>query len=153
MDNSSRNIQQFEQFRRHLNDSKPLLRQRYRQCLAEDLSRQLWHECFQRNVLGVLAGFYDDAELLINSLAFDAGPYRIENGMSELTRSTLACFQGVSDEFLLFAVDQHRTSCALSNFPDEHKPGQDYIDHVRRGIAELWQSFALRINEHFLELS
>lgn len=153
MNKLARNIWQFEQFRCYLDNSKPLLKQQYRQRLAEDLSRQQWHECFQRNVLAVLANFYNDAEQQLRSLRFDTGPYRIENGMSKLTRTALTCFQGYSDEFLLFAVEQHRTSCALSNFPDEHKPDQDYINHVKREIAKLWQAFALHTNAYFLELS
>ncbi|MGZ5541986.1 MAG: hypothetical protein ACXWE3_09675 [Methylobacter sp.] len=35
---------------------------------------------------------------------------------------TLSALDGFVDDFLLFVVDKHRTSCALSNFPDEHKP-------------------------------
>ncbi|MDD4913616.1 MAG: hypothetical protein PHW13_01090 [Methylococcales bacterium] len=48
-------------------------------------------------------------------------------------------------------MDKHRTSCALSNFPDEHKPDVAYVNEVLREIASLWQNFAVRVNTYFLE--
>jgi len=52
---------------------------------------------------------------------------------------------------MLFAVEKHRTSCALSNFPEEHKPDREYLHATRREIADLWQNFALDLNRHLLE--
>jgi monoamine oxidase len=52
---------------------------------------------------------------------------------------------------MLFVVNKHRTSCALSNFPGEHKPDKTYINEVMREIAGLWQNFALDVNTYFLE--
>jgi hypothetical protein len=52
---------------------------------------------------------------------------------------------------MLFVVNKHRTSCALSNFSGEHKPDKTYINEVMREIAGLWQNFALDVNAYFLE--
>ncbi len=139
------------EFERYITEYKPALKQHYQKLLAEDLSRQQWQGCFQRNVSAVLEKFYDDTLHQLHSLPFDASHYAVNNGMSDLTRQVLAAFQGLTDEFLLFVVDKHRTSCALSNFPDEHKPDQAYVNDVKRDIAELWRDFALNINSHFLE--
>jgi monoamine oxidase len=75
----------------------------------------------------------------------------VNQGLSELTRQTLAVFDGFIDEFLLFVVDKHRTSCALSNFTNEHKPDRTYVNEVKREISGLWQNFALNVNGYFVE--
>jgi monoamine oxidase len=145
------NTTQIDEFSAYLAERKTALKQQYQKRLAEDLSRQQWQDCFQRNVLAVLEPFYDDALRQIQSLPFDASLAAVNNGKSDLTPQVLATFQGLVDEFLLFVVDKHRTSCALSNFPGEHKPDKDYVDVVKRDIAVLWRNFAINTNSHFLE--
>lgn len=151
MDNPPHNAKHIDEFCRYIAQRKPALKQQYEKRLAYDLSRQQWQDCFQRNVLAVLEAFYDDALRELQSIPFDASQCEVDNGMSDLTRQVLATFQGFIDDFLLFVVDKHRTSCALSNFPDEHKPDADYVNAVKRDIAGLWRNFALDINTHFLE--
>jgi monoamine oxidase len=141
----------FTELNGFISETKPALKQQYAKRLAEDLSRQQWQDCFQRNVLLVLEEFYADALCHIQSIPFNANQQQIHNGMSDLTLQVTAAFQGFIDEFLLFVVDKHRTSCALSNFPDEHKPDKDYVNAVKRDIAKLWQQFALNVNNHFLD--
>lgn len=151
MDNLPNNANQIDEFSGYIAERKLALKQQYDKRLAYDLSRQQWQGCFQRNVLAVLELFYDDAFSRLQTIPFDASQCLVDNGMSDLTRQVLVIFQGIIDEFLLLVVDKHRTSCALSNFPDEHKPDKDYVNEVRRGIAELWRNFGLNINSHFLE--
>jgi len=145
------NTDYIAEFSCYLAELKPVLKQQYEKRLTDDLSRQQWQDCFQRNVIAVLETFYDDAFSQLQSIPFKAHEYQVVNGMSDLTRQVLATFQGFIDEFLLFVVDKHRTSCALSNFPDEHKPGKDYVNEVKRVIAELWKTFALNLNSYFVE--
>ncbi|MGD0960200.1 MAG: amine oxidase [Methylomonas sp.] len=130
---------------------KATMKNQYQQRLAADLSRQQWDGCFQRNVLLVLGQAYDQALAQLIGLQFDGGEAPVEQGLSALSRRVLAVFDGFVDEFLLFAVDKHRTSCALSNFPDEHKPDKTYVNAVKRDIAALWQDFAVNVNAHILE--
>ena len=151
MHNPTHNANQIDEFSRYIAECKPILKQQYEKRLAHDLSHQQWQDCFQRNVLAVLESFYDDALCRLQLMPFDASQCRVDNGMSDLTRQVLATFQGIIDEFLLFVVDKHRTSCALSNFPNEHKPDKDYVNDVKYGIAELWRNFALKTNRYFLE--
>lgn len=139
------------QFMAYLGQRKNRMKTDYGQLLAQDLSKQQWEGCFQRNVLAVLAETYSLALEYLKSLPFQSANIPTERGMSALTRRVLPLFDGFVDEFLLFAVDKHRTSCALSNFPDEHKPSHDYVNQVKREIAALWQEFALNANDYFLE--
>ena len=137
-------------FQCYVSEQKTLLQSRYTQLLAQDLSRQQWDGCFGRNVLAVLELAYEEALAHLQTLPFDTRSVPVNRGLSDLTKQALAAFDGYVDEFLEFAVDKHRTSCALSNFPDEHKPDKTYINSVRHGIAELWQAFALAVNGHLL---
>ena len=151
MDNSSDNRRPLAAFERYIAECGPVLKQRYDQRLAGDLSRQQWLDCFQRNVVAVMAEFYDDAFAQLRLLTFDARRCQVKQGMVDLTGQVLAIFDGFSDELLSYAVEKHRTSCALSNFPDEHKPDKAYVNDVKRDIGELWRNFALTINHHFLQ--
>lgn len=145
-----RNDVSLAQFRDYLNQRKSAMKSTYLQRLSADLSRQQWDGCFQRNVVGVLAETYLAALAYLKSLPFSGGAVDADRGMSPLTRRLIPAFDGLVDEFLSFAVDKHRTSCALSNFPDEHKPSDDYVDAVKREIAEKWRDFAISANEFFL---
>ncbi|WP_415880642.1 amine oxidase [Methylomonas sp. TEB] len=127
------------------------MKKQYDQLLAHDLSHQQWDGCFQRNILIVLEKTYQDALAQLKTLPFDHTGSTVNQGLADITKSVLAVFDGFIDEFLLMVVDKHRTSCALSNFPDEHKPDQVYLSAVRSDIALLWRNFALDINAYFLE--
>ncbi len=146
-----KNADSIAQFCRYIDDCKPALTAQYQQLLAQDLSRQQWDGCFQRNVSAVLAQAYDEALAHLKTLPFDSAATPVNRGLSELTQQVLAAFDGFVDDFLLFVVDKHRTSCALSNFPDEHKPDKAYVNEVKHEIAGLWRNFALDVNGHFLE--
>jgi len=148
---TNQNADSITQFYRHIAERRPALKKQYQQLLAQDLSRQQWDGCFQRNVLAVLEQAYDEAFVYLKTLSFDSTATPINQGLSDLSKQALAAFDGFIDDFLLFVVDKHRTSCALSNFPDEHKPDRTYVNEVKREIAGLWQNFALNINAYFLE--
>ncbi|HEY5140217.1 MAG TPA: amine oxidase [Methylococcales bacterium] len=151
MTNDQKNADSIAQFCRYIAGQKPVLKKQYEQLLAQDLSRQQWDGCFQRNVLTVLEQFYDEALSRLQTLPFDSKESPVNRGLSDLSKQALTALNGFVDEFLLFVVDKHRTSCALSNFPGEHKPDKTYVNEVMREIAGLWQNFALNVNAHFLE--
>ena len=44
------------------------------------------------------------------------------------------------------AVAHNATSCAISNFPDEHRPAADYLRQIRHELALAWRGFALSVN-------
>ena len=145
------NADSIARFHRYIAEQKPLLKKHYEQLLAQDLSRQQWDGCFQRNVVTVLEQAYDEAFAYLKTLPFDSSAVPVNRGLSDLTKQVLAAFDGYIDEFLLFVVDKHRTSCALSNFPGEHKPDKAYVNEVKHDIAGLWQNFALAANTHLVK--
>lgn len=151
MTNNQTNTDSLDQFGQYIAGQKTVLKKLYEQLLAQDLSRQQWDGCFQRNVVAVIERAYDDALLQLQTLPFDTSAIPVNRGLSDLTKQALAAFDGFVDDFLQFVVDKHRTSCALSNFPDEHKPDNTYVNVVKRDIAGLWQNFALNANSYFLE--
>jgi monoamine oxidase len=146
-----KNTESIAQLKRHIIERKPLLKKHYEHLLAQDLSQQQWEGCFQRNVLMVLQQCYDDVLVYVKTLPFDSSTSPVNQGLSELTKRVLLVFDGFVDEFLLVVVDKHRTSCAPSNFPGEHKPDKAYVNEVRHDIAMLWQNFAIHVNAYFLE--
>lgn len=145
------NIDSIAELSQFIAEQKPLLKKHYEGLLVHDLTQRQWDGCFQRNVLIVVQQFYQDTLTQIKTLPFDATASLINRGLSDLTKQVLQVFDGFLDDFLLFVVDKHRTSCALSNFPDEHKPDKSYVNEVRREIAALWQNFAIEVNVHFLD--
>jgi hypothetical protein len=149
--NDQKNADSIAQFCRYITERKPVLKKHYEQLLAQDLSRQQWDGCFQRNVLTVLEQVYDEALAYLKTLPLYSTASRVNRGLSDLSKQALTAFDGFVDEFLLFVVNKNRTSCALSNFPGEHKPDKTYINEVMREIAGLWQNFALDVNTYFLE--
>lgn len=141
------------QLQRIITQRKLELQGQYTRLLAQDLALQQWDGCFERNSLRVLEQFYTETLIDIKNLGFNASESLVNRGLSALTQQVLAVFDGFVDEFLAFVVNKHRTSCALSNFPDEHKPNNAYVNDVRHAIAELWQDFAIQVNAHFLGMS
>lgn len=146
-----KNTDSIAQLNQYIIQRKPVLKKHYEHLLAQDLSQQQWEGCFQRNVLFVLQKFYDDGLEYLKTLTFDSSTSPVNRGLSDLTKLVLRAFDGLIDEFLLIVVDKHRTSCALSNFPGEHKPDKAYINEVRHDIAVLWQNFAINVNTHILK--
>lgn len=64
-----KNVESIVQFCRYMDERKPALKTQYQQLLAQDLSRQQWDGCFQRNVLTVLEQGYDEAFAHLKTLA------------------------------------------------------------------------------------
>ncbi|MCQ8117289.1 amine oxidase [Methylomonas rosea] len=151
MNNQTLNAHSIGEFSRFITAQKAHMKKQYDQLLAHDLSHQQWDGCFQRNILIVLEKTYQDALTQLKTLPFDHAGGTVNQGLADITKSVLAVFDGFIDEFLLIVVDKHRTSCALSNFPDEHKPDQVYLSAVRSDIALLWRNFALDLNAYFLK--
>ena len=68
MTNDHKNADSIAQFCRYITERKPVLKKHYEQLLAQDLSRQQWDGCFQRNVLSVLEQVYDEALAYLKTL-------------------------------------------------------------------------------------
>lgn len=122
--------------------------ERYRQRVHLALSQQQDLQLTQRAVLGALESVYQEALGLLGSLRLPVAGQPLQQGRHALTPQVLAPFKGLADELLAEVVRYNATSCALSNFPFEHKPSAEYVHVIRRDLAAAWQDFALAANDH-----
>ncbi|MHB1144445.1 MAG: flavin monoamine oxidase family protein [Thiobacillus sp.] len=120
--------------------------QRYRQHLHRYLSAQASAQLTQRALLDTVEQVYSEALDQLGGLAFDAAGVAVQRGRCELTPAVLAPFEDFNAALLDEVVQLNRTSCALSNFPDEHDPGKDYRDAITRDLAAAWREFAINAN-------
>lgn len=144
---NEQHLQQFEAWVKH---ERGHALGRYRERLHQALSQQLDEQLTQRAVLGALESIYDAALQQLDQLPLTTGHLPVERGRAALTPRVLEPFKGLADELLAEAVIFNNTSCALSNFPYEHKPGGDYLRTIRRDLAAAWQSFAVAANDRLL---
>jgi monoamine oxidase len=120
--------------------------ERYRQHLNQMLARQDRENVTQRALVATVEQTYANAleELArLDVRATDMPP----SGRSELTPRVLAAFSGFSKAMVEEALGFNRTSCALSNFPQEHKPDADYLRYITADLMAAWREFALATND------
>lgn len=144
------NEQHLQQFEAWVKDQRGDALARYRERLHQALSQQNDEQLTQRAVLGALESIYEAALQQLDRLPLTTGHLPVERGRAALTPRVLEPFKGLADDLLAEAVIFNNTSCALSNFPYEHKPGGDYLRTIRRDLAAAWQSFAVAANDRLL---
>lgn len=125
--------------------SEPALDQ-YRARVNRALAAQERDQLTQRALLAVLEEIYAEALNVLGGLSFDATGIPIERGKSALTAHVQAPFGPFMKTLVDDVVAFNRTSCALSNFPDEHKPSKLYMQTILRDLAAAWQEFSLGAN-------
>ncbi|OBS54534.1 amine oxidase [Methylosinus sp. 3S-1] len=123
----------------------------YRQRLNFGLSNGQREQVTQRAMLGAMEAVLKEATAVLETLPFDHSIVAVEKGRSDLTPLVQAAFDGFIQELLDSVIDFNRTSCALSNFPDEHKPSKDYLSATLRDIAAAWREFSLDANQILLD--
>lgn len=133
------NLARFEQFVQEL---KRTMQRQYDRNINRDLSKQQWQDLFIRNVTASLRESYAESLAQLRQLSF-------KPDTPNLSARVLQAFDGLIDEFVQYALQKHRTSCALSNFPDEHKPSPDYIADVLTQTNRDWQTFAEQVCAEF----
>ena len=123
---------------------RPLAIERYRQHLQRYLAAQAKEQLTQRALLDTVEQVYSEALDRLGALPFDA--VGVQRGRSDLTPDVLAAFNGFNNALLEEVVQFNRGSCAISNFPGEHDPSQDYVDTIARDLAAAWREFAINAN-------
>ncbi len=123
----------------------------YRQRLNYALSRGQREQLTQRAMLGAMEAVFTDALAFLEELPFSHDGVAIERGRSDLTPKVQAAFEGFIQALLDAVIDFNRTSCALSNFPEEHRLAKDYISTTLRDIGAAWREFSLSANRLLLE--
>ena len=118
----------------------------YRQRLNRSLAAQQSEQLTQRAVLESMEELFGNALAVLHGLSFDISTSAIERGRSPLTPGVQQPFGALMQSVLDDVTAFNRTSCALSNFPDEHHLSREYRQVILRDIAAAWQEFSLAAN-------
>jgi monoamine oxidase len=118
----------------------------YRQRLNRSLAAQQREQLTQRAVLESMEELFGNALAVLHGLPFDISASAIERGRSPLTPGVQQPFGALMQSVLDDVTAFNRTSCALSNFPDEHHLSREYRQVILRDIAAAWQEFSLAAN-------
>lgn len=124
---------------------------RYRARVNRALATQEREQVTQRALLGVLEDIYADALKVLDGLSFDMSGVGVDRGKCTLTPHVQAPFGPMMKTLVDDVVAYNRTSCALSNFPDEHKISRIYMQTIMRDLAAAWQEFSLGANRLLLD--
>lgn len=122
--------------------------ERYRLHLIRILSSQQSEWLTQRALLATADQVYSESLARLDQLlpALDAASADIVNGRHALTASLLSGFDGWNKGLLDAALSFNSTSCALSNFPQEHQPDSEMLRAITLDLAAAWREFALELN-------
>ncbi|MFG1461897.1 FAD-dependent oxidoreductase [Xanthobacter sp. DSM 24535] len=122
----------------------------YRRRLTQALATQQREQITQRAILAAVEQVFANALVGLEDVPLATRTATVERGRSSLTpliqQPFGAFMQALVDDVIAF----NRTSCALSNFPDEHQLSKDYVQAILRDIAAAWQEFSLAANRLLL---
>ena len=122
----------------------------YRHRLNRSLAAQQREQLTQRAILESMEEVFDRALAVLGNLDFDMGAVTVERGRSSLTPGVQQPFGDLMQSVLDDVIAFNRTSCALSNFPDEHHLSREYLQVILRDIAAAWLEFSLAANRLLL---
>ena len=97
------------------------MKRQYDRGINRDLSRQNSQDLLKRNMTSVLQTVYSESLPRLRACSVDVSEVETENVFSQSAISLLTLYDGIVEELLQYALKKHNTSCALSNFPDEHR--------------------------------
>lgn len=122
------------------------IKRQYDRSVNKDLSQQNSQDLFLRNVTAVLQQVYQQALAQLQQLPLSEQNLESEQGSAELMTQLLKAFDGMIEELIHYALQKHRSSCALSNFPAEHNPSPEYLAQVIDATSWDWSAFILQVN-------
>ncbi len=118
----------------------------YRRRLHRALASQERNNLTQIAMLGSMEEVFEQALSLLATLPFEMDDVAIERGRAALTPRIQKPFGDLLQSIMDDVVAFNQTSCALSNFPSEHKLSKDYIGVIMQDIAAAWREFSLAAN-------
>jgi monoamine oxidase len=126
--------------------------ERYRLHLTRLLVAQQSDLLTQRALLATADQCYSEALARLDHLLddLDAAKSDVQGGRHALTAALLAPFEGWNKGLLDAALSFNATSCALSNFPQEHRPDTDTLRAIALDLAAAWREFAIELNTRLL---
>jgi monoamine oxidase len=143
---ASVNATSLARFSRWVADQQDVAFDGYRHRLNHNLAVQQREQLTQRALLESMEELFDNALKMLDGLPFEISSTAVERGRSPLTPGVQQPFgilmQSVFDDVIAF----NRTSCALSNFPEEHHLSREYRQVILRDVAAAWLEFSLSAN-------
>jgi len=126
--------------------------ERYRLHLTRLLSSQQSEQLTQRALLATADQVYSETLAHLDHLLPDleAASAQVTSGRHALTASLLHAFEGWNKGLLDAALSFNATSCALSNFPQEHQPDAETLRAITLDLGAAWREFALELNTRLL---
>lgn len=126
--------------------------ERYRLHLIRLLSGQQSEQLTQRALLATADQVYSETLACLDVLlpALDTASADVIHGRHALTAALLAPFDGWNKGLLDAALSFNGTSCALSNFPQEHRPDGEMLRAITLDLAAAWREFVLELNARLL---
>ena len=125
----------------------------YRRRLIASLAGQNNDQLTQVAMLGAAEAFFAQALKTLGALPFDGTGVAVEKGCSALTPLAQKPFGDFLRQFFDDVVAFNQTSCALSNFPEEHHLAKEYRQVIMRDLAAAWTEFSLAVNRLLLAKS
>lgn len=122
----------------------------YRAILNKTMAGQVKEQLTQLSVIGAMEEIYGRSLDELRRLDLDMAGVPVENGRSALMGEVQAPFRDLMQSFMDDVVAFNRTSCALSNFPFEHKVSREYMQTILRDVAACWRDFCLAANRLLL---
>jgi monoamine oxidase len=126
--------------------------QRYRQHLTRLLSEQQVDLLTQRALLAAADQVYSESLAQLDALlpVLTRTNADVVQGRHALTAQLLASFEGWNKGLLEAALQHNASSCALSNFPSDHRPDADMLRAITLDLGAAWREFALELNARLL---
>jgi monoamine oxidase len=125
----------------------------YRRRLNRGLAAHQREDLTQLAVLEAMEEVFRQALGVVRDLPFDMGVVAVERGRTALTPEIQRPFGDLMQTLMDDVIAFNQTSCALSNFPAEHRLSKDYVQAILRDIAAAWQEFSLAANRMLLDKS
>ncbi len=132
-------------FEHYVSGLLPSIKRQYDRGVNRDLSQQHWQNLFQRNITLGLQQVYQDALDQLRHITTDRENMASTGEGVSVNEQVLKPLLKLIDELMQYAVQKHRTSCALSNFPEEHNPSQAYIAQVMQEVDRDWSTFVSQV--------
>ncbi|ARN81038.1 flavin monoamine oxidase family protein [Methylocystis bryophila] len=123
----------------------------YRRRLNRALASQERDGLTQLAILGAMEQIFQQALEVLAKLPFDLAAVAVERGKVELMPLVQKPFGDLMQTIMDDVVAFNQTSCALSNFPAEHRPSGEYKTAIMQDIAAAWREFSLSANRLLLQ--
>lgn len=136
------NAASLEQFAAWVSSRREEAIERYRAQLHQHLAYQLKEQITQRSVLNTMEQIYSEALSLLDRLPLSP--------TADLSAKVLDPFLGFNKALLDKVLSFNQSSCALSNFPDEHNISPEYLHAMASDLAAAWREFTAGVDNLLL---